>query len=61
VKYDRDLHGAFGTLRKVGLEAAELSPVEKRSLLVEKPACQSLKQDARGDKPSGGCHGVEIR
>jgi putative transposase len=35
---DRDLHGAFGTLRKVGWEAAELTPVEMRPLLVTKPA-----------------------
>jgi len=35
---DRDLHGAFGTLRKVGWEAAELTPVEMRPLLAESPA-----------------------
>ena len=35
---DRDLHGNFGTLRKVGWEAAELTPVEMRPLLAEKPA-----------------------
>lgn len=35
---DRDLHGSFGTLRKVGWEAAELTPVEMRPLLVDRPA-----------------------
>jgi len=35
---------AFGTLRKVGWEAAELTPVEMRPLLVEKPA--SLVKEA---------------
>ena len=35
---DRDLHGAFGTLRKIGWEAAEFTPVEIRPLLVAKPA-----------------------
>jgi putative transposase len=35
---DRDLHGSFGTLRKVGWEAAELTPVEMRPLLATKPA-----------------------
>jgi IS605 OrfB family transposase len=35
---DRDLHGSFGMLRKVGWEAAELTPVEMRPLLGEKPA-----------------------
>ena len=41
---DRDLHGSFGTLRKVGWEAAEQTPVEMRPLLVEKPA--SLVKEA---------------
>jgi transposase len=41
---DRDLHGSFGTLRKVGWEAAELTPVEMRPLLVENPA--SLVKEA---------------
>ena len=35
---DRDLHGAFGTLRKVGWEAAEFTPVEIKPLLVARPA-----------------------
>lgn len=35
---DRDLHGAFGTLRKIGWEAAEFTPVEMKPLLVAKPA-----------------------
>jgi putative transposase len=35
---DRDLHGSFGTLRKVGWEAAELTPVEMRPLLARRPA-----------------------
>jgi putative transposase len=41
---DRDLHGSFGTLRKVGWEAAELTPVEMRPLLEAKPA--SLVKEA---------------
>src|SRR5712692_2822363 len=35
---DRDLHGSFGALRKVGWEAAELTPVEMRPLLAAIPA-----------------------
>ncbi|HEV2226125.1 MAG TPA: transposase [Nitrososphaerales archaeon] len=41
---DRDLHGSFGALRKVGWEAAELTPVEMRPLLAGKPA--SLVKEA---------------
>lgn len=40
---DRDLHGSFGTLRKVGWETAELMPVEMRPLLVAKPASHVIE------------------
>jgi len=60
---DRDLHGSFGTLRKVGWEAAELTPVEMRPLLALKPASPvveagSLRQQPREavtlSRPGGG-------
>ena len=35
---DGDLHGAFGTRRKIGWEAAEFTPVEMKPLLVARPA-----------------------
>jgi putative transposase len=44
---DRDLHGSFGTLRKVGWEAAELTPVEMRPLLVAKPASHVVEAGSR--------------
>lgn len=45
---DRDLHGSFSILRKVGWEAAELTPVEMRPLLAKEPA--SLVVEARSPR-----------
>jgi len=48
---DRDLHGAFGTLRKVGWEAAELTPVEMRPLLAKTPASRVIEAGSPRREP----------
>ena len=51
ITLDRDLHGSFGTLRKVGWEAAELTPVEMRPLLASKPASLVVEAGSPQQQP----------